>query len=249
MNDSISSSCCVQYSWTSIFFFSSSLPQLIIDDINDNKTTKDIIADVKDMATKSNIPEHEVIGLVSILLLNPSEMKPRRHLDKSVIGDRSTPGWFKWLPQQWRTTKGCALSEIHLGKCALIQYCWTVHQTGSFDCYKTHPSLVSFFHVWPIRPFQSILFTLVVQIWGTIMSIAEWNKKEELVAEQAMKHLRNYTQLFGAFATTQKAEMSLLLKVQEFCYENMNFMKAFQKIVLMFYKSKCSLLTLVAETR
>lgn len=70
------------------------------------------------------------------------------------------------------------------------------------------------------------------------MSLAEWNKKEELVAEQAMKHLRNYTQLFGAFSTAQKAEMALILKVQEFCYENMNFMKAFQKIVLMFYKSE-----------
>lgn len=114
------------------------LTQLLIDDINDNKTTKDIIADVKDMATKSNIPEHEVIGL----------------------------------------------------------------------------------------------------IWSTIMSLAEWNKKEELVAEQAMKHLRSYTQLFGAFSTTQKAEMALILKVQEFCYENMNFMKAFQKIVLMFYKTE-----------
>lgn len=81
--------------------FPAFLPQLLIDDINDNKTTKDIIADVKDMATKSNIPEHEVIGLVSILLLilNPL-MKPRRHLDKSVIGDPSTPGWFKWLPKQ-----------------------------------------------------------------------------------------------------------------------------------------------------
>lgn len=69
------------------------------------------------------------------------------------------------------------------------------------------------------------------------MSQAEWNKKEELVAEQALKHLKMYTALFGAFTTTAKAELALLLKVQEFCYENMNFMKVFQKIVLLFYKS------------
>lgn len=47
--------------------FQSSTPQLLVDDINDNKTIKDIIADTKEMSTKSNIPEHEVVGLVSIL--------------------------------------------------------------------------------------------------------------------------------------------------------------------------------------
>lgn len=46
------------------------LTQLLIDDINDNKTIKDIIADTKDMSAKSNIPEHEVIGLVSIIFIH-----------------------------------------------------------------------------------------------------------------------------------------------------------------------------------
>lgn len=69
------------------------------------------------------------------------------------------------------------------------------------------------------------------------MTQAEWNKKEELVAEQAVKHLKMYTPLFDAFTCTAKSELALLLKVQEFCYENMCFMKVFQKIVLLFYKS------------
>lgn len=70
------------------------------------------------------------------------------------------------------------------------------------------------------------------------MGLAEWNKKEELVAEQALKHLRQYTTLLQAFTTVDRAELALILKVQEFCYENMNFMKAFQKIILLFYKGK-----------
>lgn len=70
------------------------------------------------------------------------------------------------------------------------------------------------------------------------MTMAEWNKKEELVAEQALKHLKSYTALFEAFSSSAKAQLALVLKVQEFCYENMNFMKAFHKIVLLFYKSK-----------
>ena len=69
------------------------------------------------------------------------------------------------------------------------------------------------------------------------MGQAEWNKKEELVADQALKHLKVYTSLFDAFTTTARSELALILKVQEFCYENMNFMKVFQKIVLLFYKS------------
>lgn len=70
------------------------------------------------------------------------------------------------------------------------------------------------------------------------MSQAEWNKKEELVAEQALKHIQKYVALFAAFTDTSRAEMALLLKIQEYCYENMNFMKIFQKIILLFYKSE-----------
>lgn len=112
--------------------------QILIDDINDNKSHKEIISDIRDLAQKTNIADHEIIGL----------------------------------------------------------------------------------------------------IWTTVMSLPEWNKKEELVADQAIKHLKQYTQLFVAFATNERAELALILKVQEFCYENMNFMKAFQKIVVLFYKSK-----------
>lgn len=82
------------------------------------------------------------------------------------------------------------------------------------------------------------------------MSQAEWNKKEELVAEQALKHLKQYTLLLEAFTTTARSELALMLKVQEFCYGNMIFMKVFQKIILLFYKSKfiITYLTPLAQT-
>lgn len=32
--------------------------------------------------------------------------------------------------------------------------------------------------------------TVVAIIWSSVMSTVEWNKKEELVAEQAIKHLK-----------------------------------------------------------
>ncbi|KAJ4449278.1 hypothetical protein ANN_00676 [Periplaneta americana] len=78
---------------------------------------------------------------------------------------------------------------------------------------------------------------VVALVWTTVMSQVEWNKKEELVAEQALKHLKQYTPLFEAFTTTARSELALMLKIQEFCYGNMNFMKVFQKIILLFYKT------------
>lgn len=90
------------------------------------------------------------------------------------------------------------------------------------------------------------------------MKSVEWNKKEELVAEQAMKYLKvsltfhtntfsfycvvtlsqAYCPLFLPFCEQGTPQLTLLLKMQEYCYDNMNFMKSFHKIVLLFYKSK-----------
>lgn len=78
---------------------------------------------------------------------------------------------------------------------------------------------------------------IVVLIWKTLMSVVEWNKKEELVAEQAMRHLKTYAPLMEAFTKTAKAQLALLIRIQEFCYENMNFLKVFHKILVLLYKA------------
>lgn len=74
-------------------------------------------------------------------------------------------------------------------------------------------------------------------LWTALMAAVEWNKKEELVADQALKYLKNYTGLLGAFCTNNKSELTLILRIQDFCYDNMNFMKVFQKIILLLYKT------------
>uniref|UniRef100_A0A2D4Q6L9 eIF5-mimic protein 1 n=1 Tax=Micrurus surinamensis TaxID=129470 RepID=A0A2D4Q6L9_MICSU len=74
-------------------------------------------------------------------------------------------------------------------------------------------------------------------LWTCIMNAVEWNKKEELVAEQALKHLKQYAPLLAVFSTQDQSELILLQKVQEYCYDNIHFMKAFQKIVVLFYKA------------
>ncbi|PWA31387.1 hypothetical protein CCH79_00002956, partial [Gambusia affinis] len=79
--------------------------------------------------------------------------------------------------------------------------------------------------------------TMVGLIWSSVMSSVEWNKKEELVAEQAIKHLKQYSPLLKAFTSQGYSELTLLLKIQEYCYDNIHFMKAFQKIVVLLYKA------------
>jgi len=78
----------------------------------------------------------------------------------------------------------------------------------------------------------------VTMIWSAVMSATEWNKKEDLVMEQAMKHLKAFLPLFSAFTSSAKSEMVLLNKIQEYCYDNQNFLKCFNKIVLLFYKTE-----------
>ncbi|XP_015251816.1 PREDICTED: basic leucine zipper and W2 domain-containing protein 1-like isoform X2 [Cyprinodon variegatus] len=79
--------------------------------------------------------------------------------------------------------------------------------------------------------------TMVGLIWSSVMSSVEWNKKEELVAEQAIKHLKQYSPLLKAFTSQGFSELTLLLKIQEYCYDNIHFMKAFQKIIVLLYKA------------
>lgn len=44
------------------------LQQTLLDDINDEKQHAEITSDIKEFALKSNIPDHEVISIVSIKL-------------------------------------------------------------------------------------------------------------------------------------------------------------------------------------
>ena len=51
-------------------------------------------------------------------------------------------------------------------------------------------------------------------IWNCTMSAVEWNKKEDLLQEQALRHLRQYVPLFVAFSSNVKSELALLNKIQ-----------------------------------
>ncbi|CDQ73400.1 unnamed protein product [Oncorhynchus mykiss] len=49
--------------------------------------------------------------------------------------------------------------------------------------------------------------------------------------------LKQYSPLLKAFTSQGASEIILLVKIQEYCYDNIHFMKAFQKIVVLLYKA------------
>jgi hypothetical protein len=77
---------------------------------------------------------------------------------------------------------------------------------------------------------------VVILLWNSIMNNYEWSKKEELVADQAIKRLTTFCPVLMNYTKTAKAEIALINRVQEYSYDNMHFLKAFTKIIQLFYK-------------
>lgn len=66
-----------------------------MDDLADNKPLRETIQDLKDMALKCNIPEHEIVSVVSILyhIIHPSEMLPTFSIEMMKLMTRLS-GWL-----------------------------------------------------------------------------------------------------------------------------------------------------------
>jgi hypothetical protein len=78
---------------------------------------------------------------------------------------------------------------------------------------------------------------VVVMVWNTLMNAVEWTKKEDLLADQALKHLTHYTSLLSAITGSGRSQLVLINKIQDYCYENTNFLKVFSKIIQLFYRA------------
>jgi len=73
-------------------------------------------------------------------------------------------------------------------------------------------------------------------VWANIMDGTDWNKNTVLVQDQALRHIKMYLKVLGAFSVTLKAELTLLIRMQNYCFDNQQFLKIFYRIVVMLYK-------------
>ena len=78
-------------------------------------------------------------------------------------------------------------------------------------------------------------YDVITILWSAIMEAVEWNKKADLVAEQALRQVNQCIPLLGAFATNERSQKLLLVKIQNHCFDNQNLLRTFMKIVLLLY--------------
>ena len=55
------------------------------------------------------------------------------------------------------------------------------------------------------------------------------------MAEQVLRHVKQHVSLFQTFASTERAQLDLIVELREYCYDNMELMNAFQKLIILFY--------------
>eukprot|EP00047_Mylnosiga_fluctuans_P002713 m.225605 g.225605 ORF g.225605 m.225605 type:complete len:438 (+) comp11292_c0_seq1:108-1421(+) len=78
---------------------------------------------------------------------------------------------------------------------------------------------------------------VIERLFSAVMDAVEWNKKPDLIADQALRHIKTNAPLLGAFATTEPAQVALMVRMQNYCYDNQNFLKLYNKLVVLLYKA------------
>lgn len=74
-------------------------------------------------------------------------------------------------------------------------------------------------------------------MWPALMNAVEWNKKPEIVIEQALRHVKANLNLIARFTKSDRAQVVLMVAMQEHAYQNQTFLKIFSRLCLLFYKA------------
>jgi len=74
----------------------------------------------------------------------------------------------------------------------------------------------------------------VQTLFSAIANSGDW-AGSDTIPDDFYKELKQYCPLFKGFAKTHKLQMDFMNKIQEFCYDNINFLKTFHKVIFMLY--------------
>ena len=72
-------------------------------------------------------------------------------------------------------------------------------------------------------------------LWRSIIPASGLKWKEEQIAEYVLTQLEIYAGILQKFTQTGKSQLIFLIKLQDFCYDNIEFLGLFHKIVLLLY--------------
>ncbi|RHZ75028.1 hypothetical protein Glove_218g4 [Diversispora epigaea] len=72
-------------------------------------------------------------------------------------------------------------------------------------------------------------------IWDSVMQAVDWGSRPEQIETQALRQVKQCSYILSTFSTNPKTELSLLQKVQVYCYEDTKLLKHFRQIVQILY--------------
>lgn len=71
-------------------------------------------------------------------------------------------------------------------------------------------------------------------LFSAIANSGDW-ASSDIIQDDFYKELKQYFTLFKGIVKTHKLQIEFMNKIQEFCYDNINFLKTFQKVIFMLY--------------
>eukprot|EP00039_Didymoeca_costata_P018342 m.333082 g.333082 ORF g.333082 m.333082 type:complete len:416 (+) comp17065_c0_seq1:84-1331(+) len=74
-------------------------------------------------------------------------------------------------------------------------------------------------------------------LWPAIMGAVEWNKKPELMIDQALRHVKANLKFLKRYTKSDRAQIALMVTMQEYSFVNQNFLKIYNRFCLLFYKA------------
>lgn len=66
---------------------------------------------------------------------------------------------------------------------------------------------------------------VAITVWHIMMGSVEWTRKADFLDKEALRHIKQNCKLLGSFSKQAKTQLALLVTIQSYCYENMDFMK------------------------
>jgi hypothetical protein len=79
---------------------------------------------------------------------------------------------------------------------------------------------------------------LVETLWKAIMDTLQISgKNQQQASNAALRQLKLWSKLLGAYATTPRLQVELLITIQLWCYESQEVMKAFRDIIHLLYET------------
>ena len=155
----------------------------------------------------------------------------QKHGKKWNLCLKEINSWCKWWMLHFSSCQWEGVPAIHYIAMCIVKTWKLRHLISLLAARRTLGKIFSFSSL-PL-PFYSPLYSIWWQVWPHFCCFLAFTQCN---TPPPPPHKNK----------TKKVEVTLIF-LQEYCYDNMSFMKVFQKIVMLLYKSECELVVAFAK--